>query len=72
MNENVEEWKLTRYRNTSISRNFNIDNVLFVDNQILAAIFENDLQNLEYNLSNSSAELCIEINIECNKIMEYL
>jgi hypothetical protein len=72
MNKIAEKWRLTRFGNISISKNFNIDTVLFVDNHILVAIFENDLQYLEYNLSNSSAELCTKINTERNKIMEYL
>jgi hypothetical protein len=42
--------------------------VLFVDNHVLVAVFENDLQYLEYNLSNSFAELCTEINTEQNKL----
>jgi hypothetical protein len=72
MNEIEEKWRLTRYRNTSFRRYFYIDTVLFVENHILVAISENDLQYFKYNLSKSPAELCIEINTERNKIMECL
>jgi hypothetical protein len=51
---------MIKHRNTSISRNFNIDTMLFIDEQILPAKFEDEPQYSIHNFNNRAAELSMD------------
>jgi uncharacterized membrane protein YobD (UPF0266 family) len=44
MNTIIKEWRQTTHGNIQINRNFNMDTMLFADDQVLIAKSESDLQ----------------------------
>jgi hypothetical protein len=61
MNKIFQKWKVTRHGNIPISRNVNIDTMLFADNQVLLAKSEDDLQYSVHNLNKTASEFSMEI-----------
>jgi hypothetical protein len=51
MNKILKKWKVTRHGNIPIYRNVNIDTMLFADDQVLLAKYEDDLQYSVHNLN---------------------
>jgi hypothetical protein len=60
MNTIIKEWRETRHGNIPINRNFNMDTVLFADDQVLIA--KADLQYSVHNLNKMAAKYSLEIN----------
>jgi hypothetical protein len=68
---NTELGTMTCHGNISVRRNFNTDTMLFVNNQILLAKYEDDLQWSAYNFNNIGAVFSMEINTKRTKIMAF-
>jgi hypothetical protein len=64
MNKTIQKWKVTRHGNIQINTNINIDTMLFADDQVLLAKFEDDLQYSVHNLNKTASEFSMEINAE--------
>jgi hypothetical protein len=62
---------VTRHGNIPINRNVNIDNVLFANDQVLMAKYEDDLQYLTHNLNKTASEFSMEINTEKTRVMGF-
>jgi hypothetical protein len=69
MNKIIQKWKVTRHGNIPINRNVNIDGMLFADDQVFSAKFEDDLQYLVHNLNKIASEFSMEINAEKTRVM---
>jgi hypothetical protein len=67
----IKEWRETRHGNIPRNRNFNMDTVLFADDQVLIAKSESDLQYSVHNLNKIAAKYSLEINIEKTKVMAF-
>jgi hypothetical protein len=63
----IQKWKVTRHGNIPINRNFNIDTMLFADDQVLLAKSEDDL----HNLNKIASEFSMEINAEKTRVMAF-
>jgi hypothetical protein len=62
MNKIIQKWRLTRHGSFSISRIFNIDAMISVDNQILLAKSGDYIKYSEYSLNNITAEFSMKID----------
>jgi hypothetical protein len=71
MNKIIQKWKVTRHGNIPINRNVNIDTMLFADDQVLLAKYEDDLQYSVHNLNNIASEFSMEINAEKTRVMVF-
>jgi hypothetical protein len=66
MNKIIQKW-----RNIPVSRNFNIDTVLFADDQSLLTRSEDDLRYSVCNVNGIVEGFCMEINAGKTKIMAF-
>jgi hypothetical protein len=71
VNTIMKERRETRRGNIPINRNFNMDTMLFADDQGLIAKSESDLQYSIHNLNKIAAKYSLEINIEKTKVMAF-
>jgi hypothetical protein len=67
MNTIMKEWRETRHANIPINRNFNMDTMLYADDQVLIPKSESDLKYSVHNLNKIAAKYSLEINIEKTK-----
>jgi hypothetical protein len=71
MNTIIKEWRETRHGNIPINQTFNMDTMLFADDQVLTAKSESDLQYSVHNLNKIAAKYFLEINIQKTKVMAF-
>jgi hypothetical protein len=71
MNKIIQKWKVARHGNIPINRNINIDTMLFADDQVLLAKFEDDLQYSVHNLNKIVSEFSMEIHTEKTRVMAF-
>jgi hypothetical protein len=71
MNTIIKGWRETRHGNIPINRTFNMDTMLFADDQVLITKSESVLQYSVHNLNKTAAKYFLEINIEKTKVMAF-
>jgi hypothetical protein len=68
-NKIIQKWKVTRHGNIPINRNVNINTMLFADDQVLLAKYEDYLQYSVHNLNKIASKFSMEINAEKTTVM---
>jgi predicted RNA-binding protein associated with RNAse of E/G family len=71
MDNITKRWREGNHGGIPISRNLNLDTLLFADDQVTVAQNEDELQRAVYNLQVTASEFNMSISTEKTKIMAF-